>query len=131
MPRIQPILHALDVRVAHTRHALCGTADCLCSLLCAALAVGMPQVPVRAVVLPLLDDEAAMALHMAVRAALRPLLSEDSVWWQDPAILHATLFHASSHMVRARARHACAQLHLLQPHTTACLSSLGAAAAHS
>lgn len=70
------------------------------TLLMRLLTVVVLQVPVRAVVLPLLDDEAAMALHMAVRGALQPLLSEDSMWMQDPAILHSTLFHASSHTVR-------------------------------
>jgi hypothetical protein len=51
---------------------------------------------VRAVVLPLLDQEAAAQLHGAAVARLGALLGEGSVWWQDPALYHATVFHAST-----------------------------------
>eukprot|EP00879_Flechtneria_rotunda_P030028 GHRR01032536.1.p1 GENE.GHRR01032536.1~~GHRR01032536.1.p1 ORF type:complete len:141 (-),score=30.25 GHRR01032536.1:107-529(-) len=57
------------------------------------------QVPVRAVVLPLLDHEAAMMIHTSVRHALHSLLTEDSIWWQDELLMHATLYHASTHAV--------------------------------
>jgi hypothetical protein len=56
---------------------------------------------VRAVVLPLLDHEAALQLHSAVRHALQLLLAEDSVWYQDETVMHATLYHASTHGVSA------------------------------
>jgi hypothetical protein len=49
---------------------------------------------VRAVVLPLLDHEAAMQLHAAVRHALQQVVADDSVWYQDDTIMHATLYHA-------------------------------------
>eukprot|EP00879_Flechtneria_rotunda_P021896 GHRR01023091.1.p1 GENE.GHRR01023091.1~~GHRR01023091.1.p1 ORF type:complete len:367 (+),score=82.02 GHRR01023091.1:3052-4152(+) len=55
------------------------------------------KVPVRAVVLPLLDHEAAMMIHTSVRHALHSLLTEDSIWWQDELLMHATLYHASTH----------------------------------
>jgi hypothetical protein len=61
------------------------------------------QVPVRAVILPLLDQEAAQQLHSAVRKQLQELMSEDSIWWQDPTMLHATLYHASDYLVNDRA----------------------------
>jgi hypothetical protein len=64
------------------------------------------QVPVRAVVLPLLDHEAAMQLHAAVRHALQQVLAEDSVWYQDDATMHATLYHASTHGVSGTCGHA-------------------------
>jgi hypothetical protein len=54
---------------------------------------------VRAVVLPLLDHEAAMQLHAAVRHALQQVVADDSVWYQDDTIMHATLYHASTHGV--------------------------------
>ena len=37
-----------------------------------------------------------------VRRQLAPLLPRGGLWPQDPALLHATLFHASPHAVRAR-----------------------------
>ncbi|WIA31868.1 hypothetical protein OEZ86_002733 [Tetradesmus obliquus] len=55
------------------------------------------QVPVRAVVLPLLDHEAVMQLHAAVRHALQQVVADDSVWYQDDTSMHATLYHASTH----------------------------------
>jgi len=39
-----------------------------------------------------------------VRRQLAPLLPRGGLWPQDPALLHATLFHASPHAVRARPR---------------------------
>ena len=62
------------------------------------------DVPVRAVVLPLLDHEAAHQLHDAAAAQLRPLLGEGSVYWQDPWLLHSTVYHASTHGVGAAVR---------------------------
>lgn len=57
----------------------------------------------RAVVLPLLDHEAAMQLHAAVRHALQQVVADDSVWYQDDTSMHATLYHASTHGVSATA----------------------------
>jgi len=39
-----------------------------------------------------------------VRRQLAPLLPRGGLWPQDPALLHATLFHASPHAVRALSR---------------------------
>ncbi|KAI8476976.1 MAG: hypothetical protein J3K34DRAFT_516229 [Monoraphidium minutum] len=52
---------------------------------------------VRAAVLPLLDHAAAASIHEAAAARLARVLAEGSVWWQDPGLLHATLFHASTY----------------------------------
>ena len=56
----------------------------------------------RGVVLPLGDTEAARALAEAVEEHLRPLSAEAGLWATDARHLHATLFHASPHQVRAR-----------------------------
>lgn len=58
------------------------------------------QTPVRAVVLPLLQHEAALQLHTAVRHALQQLLADESIWYQDPTMMHATIYHASDYKVR-------------------------------
>lgn len=76
----------------------------------------------RAVVLPLLDHEAALQLHSAVRHALQQVVSDDSLWYQDENIMHATLYHASTHGVGNRA------LSLLVQATNRCLN--GASARH-
>lgn len=57
------------------------------------------QTPVRAVVLPLLQHEAALQLHTAVRHALQQLLADESIWYQDPTLMHATIYHASDYKV--------------------------------
>lgn len=57
------------------------------------------QTPVRAVVLPLLQHEAALQLHAAVRHGLQQLLSDTSIWYQDPTVMHATMYHASDYKV--------------------------------
>jgi hypothetical protein len=58
------------------------------------------QVPVRAVVLPLHDDEAALQIHTTIRHALSAVVAADGVWWQREHLLHATLWHASTREVR-------------------------------
>lgn len=55
------------------------------------------KTPVRAVVLPLGDGQAAAALSRAVREHLLPLSEQAGLWLQDPKKYHATLFHASPH----------------------------------
>eukprot|EP00878_Enallax_costatus_P018701 GHUV01019700.1.p1 GENE.GHUV01019700.1~~GHUV01019700.1.p1 ORF type:complete len:234 (+),score=66.51 GHUV01019700.1:1040-1741(+) len=55
------------------------------------------QTPVRAVVLPLLQHEAALQLHTAVRHALQQILADESIWYQDPTLMHATMYHASDY----------------------------------
>jgi len=57
-------------------------------------------VPVRAVVLPLLDQEAASEIHEAAAGQLTAVLGEGSIWWQDASLYHATVYHASTHGVR-------------------------------
>lgn len=59
------------------------------------------EVPVRAMILPLRDNVAAGKIRDAVRQFLLPVLPEGSIWLQDNALYHATLYHASSHVVRA------------------------------
>ena len=57
-------------------------------------------VPVRAVILPLLDTFAAHAIGSEIQRLRLPALPALShVWLQDPQLYHATLFHASSHAV--------------------------------
>ncbi|PNH05211.1 hypothetical protein TSOC_008567 [Tetrabaena socialis] len=58
------------------------------------------EVPVRAMILPLRDTVAAGKIRDAVRELLMPVLPEGSIWLQDSALYHATLYHASSHAVR-------------------------------
>ncbi len=65
------------------------------------------DVPVRAMILPLRDNVAAGKIRDAVRKFLLPVLPEGSIWMQDDTLYHATLYHASSHVVSfARARSA-------------------------
>ena len=83
-------------------------------------------VPVRAAVLPLLDHATAQTLHDAAAAALAPVVGKESIWWQDPGLLHATVFHASTHAVSCNswgvssgsARRSCGHIH-----TNACRTS--------
>lgn len=72
----------------------------------AAVAARLRQldVPVRATVLPLLQTAPALVMHDAAAAALAPLIDSAGIWWQDPGLFHATLWHASTHGVRRRAR---------------------------
>lgn len=58
------------------------------------------DVPVRAVVMPLLNPPAARALGSAVRRHLLPLLPPHGAWASDPLLLHSTIWHASTHLVR-------------------------------
>ncbi len=55
----------------------------------------------RATILPLLDSRAAWHISQQVTKLLLPAVPEGGVWLQDAQLLHATVFHASSHMVRA------------------------------
>lgn len=57
------------------------------------------EVPVRAMVLPLRDSVAAGRIRDAMRALLLPAVAAGSIWLQDDALYHATLYHASSHAV--------------------------------
>ncbi|KXZ47400.1 hypothetical protein GPECTOR_35g838 [Gonium pectorale] len=57
------------------------------------------EVPVRAMILPLRDRVAAGKIRDAVRELLLPVLPEGGIWLQDDALYHATLYHASSHVV--------------------------------
>ena len=59
------------------------------------------DIPVRAVVLPVLDIALARRLTASVLHHLRPLMDPGDVWLQDPELLHSTLYHASTHFVRA------------------------------
>ncbi|KAL6765696.1 hypothetical protein V8C86DRAFT_2457060 [Haematococcus lacustris] len=56
------------------------------------------DVPVRAMILPLLNRSAAQLLAQAVEEVLMPVLAPGAIWKQDPGLYHATLFHASSHL---------------------------------
>ena len=59
------------------------------------------EVPVRAMILPLLDRTASSKVRDAVKQLLLPVLPEGAVWLQDDKLYHSTLYHASSHVVRA------------------------------
>lgn len=58
--------------------------------------------PVRAVVMPLTDRNIAGRLMNAVRSKLRPLgnQAEATFFEQNLEMIHATVFHSSSHEVR-------------------------------
>ena len=58
------------------------------------------DVPVRAIVVPFSDQKVATALAGAVTRRLAPALPPGTLWLQDSALLHATLWHASRHLVR-------------------------------
>lgn len=59
------------------------------------------QHPIRSVVMPFHDDDAAVQITTAVKRVLRDLLSPDSVWWQEEHLMHAPLFHATVQEVRS------------------------------
>lgn len=65
--------------------------------------------PVRSIVLPLHDSDAAVQITTAAKRALHELLSPDSVWWQDEHLMHAPLFHAT--IVESPAPSTLDQLH--------------------
>ena len=58
------------------------------------------QTPVRAIVLPVLDTVLARSLQDAVIKHVVPLFPPNTLWLQNPNLLHSTIYHASSHMVR-------------------------------
>ena len=58
------------------------------------------DIPVRATILPLLDQAAAAKVKAAVDSILLPVLPAGSIWRQNHKLYHSTLFHASSHVVR-------------------------------
>jgi hypothetical protein len=58
------------------------------------------QTPVRAVVLPVLQLSLARSLHKAVIQHLVPLFPPNTLWLQTPELLHSTIYHASTHVVR-------------------------------
>ena len=56
------------------------------------------DVPVRAIVMPFRDADAATALEAAVSRALAAAgVGTADVWLQDPSIYHSSLWHASHH----------------------------------
>ena len=57
------------------------------------------DIPVRAIVLPIVDSMVAKRLHHAVVHRLKPLFPEGMLWFQNPDLLHSTLYHASTHLV--------------------------------
>lgn len=54
----------------------------------------------RSVVLPLHDDDAAVQITTAIKKALKNIVSDDSVWWQEEHLMHAPLMHATVQEVR-------------------------------
>jgi len=54
-------------------------------------------VPVRAMILPILDAAVSEKIREAVDTHLVPALPDGSLWLQDDHLYHATLYHASSH----------------------------------
>lgn len=58
------------------------------------------DIPVRATILPLIDEAAAAKVKAAVDSILLPVLPAGSIWRQNHKLYHSTLFHASSHVVR-------------------------------
>ncbi|KAL4855922.1 hypothetical protein ACK3TF_003683 [Chlorella vulgaris] len=56
------------------------------------------KVAVRAVVMPLLDQAAALRLQAAVKSHLEPLMPPNGIWMQHNRLYHSTIFHASTHM---------------------------------
>ncbi|KAL4419230.1 hypothetical protein ABPG77_010672 [Micractinium sp. CCAP 211/92] len=55
------------------------------------------EVPVRAIVMPLLDRHASERLLGAVKRHLAPLVPPNGMWLQDSKAYHSTIFHASTH----------------------------------
>lgn len=59
------------------------------------------DIPVRAIVMPVVDTSVARRLHQAVVRRLSPLFPEGMLWLQNPDLLHSTMYHASTHLVSA------------------------------
>lgn len=57
------------------------------------------DIPVRAMVLPLLNRTASSIIKSNIDQVLMPNLPEASIWLQDDQLYHATIYHASSHVV--------------------------------
>ncbi|KAG1672424.1 hypothetical protein FOA52_013210 [Chlamydomonas sp. UWO 241] len=55
------------------------------------------DIPVRAMILPLLQESANTYMKSVVDAVLLPALPPGAVWLQDHRLYHATIYHASSH----------------------------------
>eukprot|EP00976_Prorocentrum_cordatum_P097665 1191080-Prorocentrum_minimum.AAC.9 len=55
------------------------------------------EVPVRAIVVPF-PERSVAAIHALVKATLDPVLGTGAVWYQDPQLYHANIFHASHHL---------------------------------
>ncbi|EFN53062.1 hypothetical protein CHLNCDRAFT_54034 [Chlorella variabilis] len=60
-------------------------------------------IPVRAIVMPLSDIQAALRLEDAVQRHLDPLMPPNGIWKQHHRLYHSTIFHASTHMDPVRA----------------------------
>lgn len=58
------------------------------------------QIPVRGIVLPVLELSLARLLQESVIQHLVPLFKPNTLWLQNPELLHSTVYHASTHMVR-------------------------------
>ncbi|GAX78176.1 hypothetical protein CEUSTIGMA_g5618.t1 [Chlamydomonas eustigma] len=61
------------------------------------------DIPVRAMILPLLDYEVSGRIKASVEKLLLPVLPIGAVWMQDSKLYHATLYHASSHAIPVQA----------------------------
>lgn len=59
------------------------------------------QHPVRSIVLPMHDSDAAVQITTALKRKLHEIVSPDSVWWQEEHLMHAPLVHATVQEVRA------------------------------
>ena len=57
------------------------------------------EVPVRAIVIPIVDFTVAQLLIAAVKTHFEPLFPPNSLWLQNFTLLHSTLYHASTHLV--------------------------------
>ncbi|KAK9807272.1 hypothetical protein WJX73_006182 [Symbiochloris irregularis] len=70
------------------------------------------NIPVRAIVMPLLDPAPASALKDALHSHVLPIMGADAIWVQDETMFHTTLFHASSfqHAVPASAAQIAAEV---------------------
>ncbi|GAB4821342.1 hypothetical protein N2152v2_008388 [Parachlorella kessleri] len=55
------------------------------------------DIPVRAVVMPLLDTKVSAWLHDALERHLVPIMPEAGMWVQNHGLYHSTVFHASTH----------------------------------
>ena len=57
------------------------------------------DIPVRAVVMPLLDTKVSAWLHEALERHLVPIMPDAGMWVQNHGLYHSTVFHASTHTV--------------------------------